>query len=88
MVKCYEKATSVFWRKIEDQVLLIFNDRIYNLKNESAVRIWELIDGKNSLAQIKEKMMDEFEIDSLQAENDFSGFLKQLKDTGLIKQVG
>ncbi len=88
MEKCYEKEASVFWRKIDDQVLLIYNDRIYNLKNDSAVRMWELIDGKNRVSQIGEKIKEEFGIELLEASKDTAEFIHQLKETGLIKQAG
>ena len=88
MGNCYEKEASVFWRKIDDQVLLIHNDRIYNLKNDSAVRMWELIDGKSKVSQIGEKIKEEFGIELSEAGKDLAGFIQQLKEAGLIKPVG
>ncbi len=85
MEKRYKRNPLVFWRKIEDQVVLIYNDLIYNLKNESAVYIWELIDGKNTLSKIKDKIAEDFSISLKQAEEDLLRFTNKLKDIGLIE---
>jgi hypothetical protein len=61
---------------------------IYTL-NETAARIWELIDGQRSLAQVQQQVIGEFEISPRQAELDLLELIDSLLDNGALtkKQV-
>ena len=61
---------------------------IYTL-NETAARIWELIDGQRSLAQVHQQMVSEFEINPRQAELDLLELMDSLLENGALtkKQV-
>jgi hypothetical protein len=60
-------------------------EHIYTL-NETASRIWELIDGQRSLAEICQQITDEFEIDPSQAESDLSELIQSLVEIGAITE--
>lgn len=66
--KVLEKNPKVVTRQIEDEVILLplckSSDEInciYTL-NQTAARFWELIDGRKTLGEIKNALLDEFDI--------------------------
>jgi hypothetical protein len=52
---------------------------IYTL-NKPAARVWELIDGKRSLARIKENILNEFDLRSGELEKLLAALLDDLKE--------
>ena len=83
--KVYKKSDSIVSRKIGDEFILVpikqdvgDLDSIYTL-NETAARIWELIDGKIKVRDIKERIVQEFEITPTEAERDLIQHLQQLE---------
>jgi hypothetical protein len=83
--KIYKKSDAVVSRKIGDEFILVpirqdvgDLESIYTL-NETAARIWELTDGKTQVSQIKEKIVEEFEVDPEEAEKDLMEHLQQLE---------
>ena len=88
--KVYKKSDSIVSRKIADEFILVpirHNvgdlESIYTL-NESAARIWELIDGEISVGEIREKIVDEFEVTPEEAEKDLMEHLQQLEGISAI----
>lgn len=91
-IKIYKKNPNFVARKIADEIILVPIKReaadfeaIYNLNNEVSVRIWELIDGKNSIKEIKDKILEEFEVSSEKLEKDLGQFIKDLEKIGAIQ---
>lgn len=91
--KCYQKDPNIVSRKIADEVILVpirqnvgDLESIYTL-NEIAARIWELIDGKRNIKEIKDKIIEEFEVTPEEAEKDLIEFLQQLERIEGIKEV-
>ena len=83
--KVYKKSESIVSRKIGDEFILVpirqdvgDLDSIYTL-NETAARIWEIIDGKTRVREIKERIIDEFDVEPDQAEQDLKEHLAQLE---------
>ena len=83
--RCYQKDPDIVFRKIADEYILVpirHNvgdlESIYTL-NEVAARIWELIDGKRKVNQIKDKIIGEFAVTSAEAEKDIIQFIRQLE---------
>jgi len=88
--KVYKKSDSIVSRKIADEFILVpirqnvgDLESIYTL-NESAARIWELIDGEISVEEIREKIVDEFEVTPEEAEKDLMEHLQQLEGISAI----
>jgi hypothetical protein len=84
--KVYSKSDSIVFRKIADEFILVpirknvgDLESIYTL-NETGARIWELIDGKNKVKEIKEKIVEEFEVTPEKAEKDIVEHLMQLEE--------
>lgn len=91
--KVYKKNSDVVFRKIADEFILVpIRQKVVDLKsiytlNDIAAFIWELIDGKNNICEIKEKIIDEFDVESLQVESDIKEIFSQLEDLGLIQKI-
>ena len=88
--KVYTKSDSIVFRKIADEFILVpirqnvgDLESIYTL-NETAARIWELIDGKIKIGKIKEKIVGEFEVSPEEAEKDLIEHLQQLEEIEAI----
>jgi len=89
--KRYKKDPNIVSRKIANEFILVpirHNvgdlESIYTL-NEVAARIWELIDGKRTVGEIRDKLLQEFEVTPQEAEKDLSGYIGELKSIGAIK---
>lgn len=66
--KVLKKSNQIVTRKIESEVILLplyksskDPNCIYTL-NETVAVAWELINGKRTLGEIKERLMDKFEV--------------------------
>jgi len=53
--------------------------------NETAARIWELLDGERSIATISALLAEELDAPAEQIERDVTGFLQQLLDSRLVE---
>jgi len=80
----------VVFRKIGDECILVpirqgvgDLDSIYTL-NETAARIWEMVDGSRSVREIREALLEEFEISHDEAEKDLIEHLQQLESIKLV----
>lgn len=83
--KVYSKSDSVVFRKIGEEGILVpirqnvaDLDSIYTL-NETAGRIWELIDGTNTVKDIKSRILEEFDVAPTEAETDLIEHLLKLE---------
>ncbi len=89
--KVYKKSDSIVFRKIADEFILVPIRQIVgdlesiSTLNEVAARIWELIDGKMKVREIKDKIVEEFEVTPQKAEKDLIEYLKQLKKISAIE---
>ncbi len=90
--RIYGKSRNFVSRKISDEIILVpikreagELDAIYNLNNEVSVRIWELINGKRSLKEIKQKILEEFDVTEQKLLQDLKEFIKDLENIGAIK---
>ena len=91
--KVYKQSDSIVSRKIADEFLLVpikqnvgDLESIYTL-NEVATRVWELIDGKKKVKEIKDKIVEEFEVTPQEAEKDLASLVKQLLAVEAITKV-
>lgn len=89
----YQKSDDIVSRKIADEVILVpisnnvgDMESIYTL-NEVGAWIWELIDGKRGLVDLKNSIVQEFEVSAEKAENDVIEFLNGLKEVKAIEEV-
>src|SRR3990167_6390319 len=92
--RCYQKDQAVVSRKIADEVILVpirknvgDLESIYTL-DEVGARIWELIDGKRKVKEIKDILISEFDAQEDMVISDIKDFISQLEGIGGIKLTG
>jgi len=90
--KIYKRSSNIVTRTIEDEIIFIpvkedesDLEVVYNLNNEVSIKIWELIDGKKNLCDIKNNLMKEFEVKEEKLEKDLGNFIKELVKAGVIE---
>jgi len=88
------KTENVVYRKVADEVLLIpicgdvaDMKRIYVL-NEVGDFIWEHIDGKRSIGDILDAILERYEVSREEAEGDLKDFIKTMAERNLIEVTG
>jgi hypothetical protein len=76
---------NVIFRRLGDEVVLFHleTDRFYEL-NDTAARFWELLSASDGGAEIHEKMMAEFNVDSDDLSNETEALLASLKKEDLV----
>ena len=91
--RLFQKDSSIVSRRIADEVILVpvsqklgRVDFIYTL-NEAAAHIWELIDGKRSLKSLRDSMVEAFQVQDSEAQEDLIMLIEQLKEVGAIQEV-
>jgi hypothetical protein len=91
--KRFTKDSSIVSRKIADEFILVpikqrasDVDSIYTV-NEVGSFIWEQIDEERPLTEIRDLIVNEFEVSNEEAEKDLIEFLQQLEQVGAVKEV-
>ncbi|MFN2182714.1 MAG: PqqD family protein [Anaerolineae bacterium] len=89
----YVKDPSVVYREIAGEAILVPIRRnlvdmqsIYTLDNVGA-DIWKLIDGERTLAEIRETLLEEYDVDASALTQDLDEFIDQLVAVGAIRAV-
>ncbi|MCK4244333.1 MAG: PqqD family protein [Candidatus Omnitrophica bacterium] len=89
--KIYQKDPNIVSRRIADEVILVpirqnvgDLESIYTL-NEVAARTWELLDGKRNVKEVRDIIVEEFEVTLQQTEKDIKELLKRLEKIKAIK---
>ena len=59
---------------------------IYTL-NETASKVWNMLDGKRTLGKIKEKILEDFDSTEAEVNNEMKSFLKNLKEIKAVTGV-
>ena len=91
----FEKNPEMPFRVIEDEVVLVpvkrnlaeVEDGIYLLRDRVAFRVWELVDGHRTVGEIRAQLLEEFQVEPLQLEEDLEEFLKTLEEIEGIQRV-
>ena len=91
--KLFARDSSMVFRRIADECVLVpirsnvaDVESIYTL-NEVGAQIWELIDGKRRVKEIRDLIIAEFEVGLGEAEEDLLILLQQLNEIGAIQEV-
>ena len=88
--KSWCASENVVTRKIADETILVpISGNLANMQriftaNEVGAFIWAMMDGQNTVKEIRQALLDEYDVDENQLENDLLGFIEQLKHSGLI----
>jgi hypothetical protein len=88
----YRKTRSIVARTIKDEVVLVpiqsnvgDLDSVFTL-NDVGAFIWGLIDGKKTVEQILERILEEFDVTREQAKRDLTEFLAHLEEIKAINR--
>lgn len=88
----FRKDPDFVYRRVAQECLLVPMRRqavdlnyIYVL-NPLADRIWELLDGQNTVQQVRDRIVAEFEADPQEVDQDLADFLAQLSEIGSIQE--
>ncbi|HLE21403.1 MAG TPA: PqqD family protein [Vicinamibacteria bacterium] len=90
--KVYRVSERIASRKIVDEVILVpLRDKVAEMEslyslNAVGARVYELIDGKRAVRDIVAAIVEEFEVDSRQAESDVTQFVEQLLSINGIEE--
>lgn len=91
--KQYKRNENFVFRKINNETILVpVKDNvaemgfIYNL-NEVGAFVWEHLDGKERLLDIKNMLLKTFEVSPENAEEDLCGFVGRLKEIDAVVRV-
>ena len=89
----YKEHDSYVHRKVADETILVpvrsnvaDLECIYSL-NETASRVWELLDGKRTVGEVLQVILDEFEVEPDEAEADLLEIMTQLLAAGAVRKV-
>jgi hypothetical protein len=91
--KRFIKDETFVSRKIGDTFIVVPIKRkaseiesIYKL-DEVSSRIWELVDGEKRVEEIRDTIVDEFEVGQEEAGTDLVELLQQLESIGAVKEI-
>ncbi len=90
MKRCYYRSPSVISKTIGDEVILaIMRNKVGDLENVYTLsgvgaRIWQLIDGKRNLEDIKRIIIKEFIVTPQEIHNDLISLVRQLEKNDCV----
>jgi len=73
-------------RVIDGEATVVLpSENMVHILSAVGTRIWELADGRHSLADIVDALCDEFEVQQEQAEQDVRAFVDELAGKGMLE---
>lgn len=91
--KIFKKSESLATRLVADKLIIVpIRDDVHDLESIYTLdgvgpRIWELIDGKKKVSEIRDVLLGEFEVGPAQLEEDLLTIIKQMESKGVIESV-
>lgn len=84
----YIKQSSVSWRNIENTVVILnpAQGNVHEL-NSTASLLWNKLDGKNSVSDLSDQLIEIYNLDQKEAQIDLFDFLKSALESNLIKEI-
>jgi len=92
--KCFVKEKDLVTRDVAgEEIIVPIKGHVGDLEgvftlNEVGSMIWRLIDGQTTGLQLMEAVINEYDVESSEAEKDVVDFLRSLEDAGLIRPSG
>jgi hypothetical protein len=80
-------------RRIADECLLVpIRRQVVDLQyiyvlNPVANRIWELLDGKRTMAEVRDRLLEEFEVSAGELEQDLQEYLEELQEIQAVREL-
>ena len=92
-MKVFQRNKNVVSRKIAGELFLVpvagnlaDMERMFALTTVGEF-IWDRMDGKKSLSQIRDEMLAAFDVEKEQADSDIQEFVAELISAGLVQEV-
>ena len=84
--RIFRKSGKVTWRMVDDDgVLLNLATGCYYTLNEVGRFFWESLDGRKTLSEIHEDLLERYEVDAGEARRDLLELLEDLRKEGLVE---
>ena len=86
----YQKDPNIVARQIAGEMILVpIRQNVGDLEsiyllNETALFAWQLIDGTQTLAEIRDQIVQSFEVDEVQAGEDLRELIAHLEQVGAV----
>ena len=79
-------AETVFAQEVDgEMVLLDMESENYFGLDEVGTSIWQEIQEKETLREVLEALLEQYEVEAEMLENDLSDFIEKLVESGLVK---
>ena len=94
LLSVYRHASEVVMRRVGREALLVpVRNRVGDLDsiftlNETAIAVWEAIDGRTPLGGVVEKLCGDFDVERDRAAADAADVVRTLLDAGLLESAG
>jgi hypothetical protein len=91
--KVWRPSENIVTRKIADETILVpISGNLANMQrifsvNEVGASVWALMDGRRSIKDIKQALMNEFDVKEEQLDDDLFEFIEHLRQSGLVLEV-
>jgi hypothetical protein len=80
------RGAGIYYAEIGDEgVMLNANVGRYHSVNDVGARIWELLETPQTPAQIRDRLLEEFDVDDQECETAVLDFVAKLLDRGIIQ---
>lgn len=81
-----KRNEDAIWRVIDDEIVVLLPEgaQLHALKGCGS-RIWEFIEDEISIAQVVQKICDEYEVEPQRAREEITGFIHKLEALKLIE---
>ena len=88
----YQRDSNVVYREIaEERILVPIRKQVADMAciyvlNETGARIWELMDGQRSLAEIRDALVHEYEVGEEKVTSDLLEVVGDLSAAGVVRK--
>jgi hypothetical protein len=84
----FERVAELPFSKLEEQILVVVSKtREVHLLNESAARIWELLEKSTTLGALMEALGEEYDLDPAAGEAEVESVVTEMMGKGLVRSV-
>lgn len=71
----------------EERVILGLRNSVYYGVNSVAASIWELLQRQRAVSELRDAVLEEYEVEPERCERELLGLLEQMRSEGLIQVV-
>jgi hypothetical protein len=84
--KIYQRSSETRYRILEGEAVVVCLDagEVFVL-NEIGARVMDLLDGRRTLADIRDLLLIEYDVGKAQLEQDLRSYIHELKEAGIIQ---